>query len=127
MEGIKVVIIIAVLVFVFIVLGYIIYTVNANRKFKPIEIHEAEILARNLIQKRYGKGRDFMKLFYDDFIKEFPGFDNYNYTYVLQCLNPNNRNRKNPDLVESALIFLGNPQLVVGSVRHDSYLNNLKI
>lgn len=122
MDATQIIIISAVVIIAIFAIGYAWYTSYTNRKYKPIEIQEAEELAKQLIKRRYGKGCDHMKLFYDEFIKEFPVFESLNYTYILQCFNPNNRERKNADLIESALIFLGRPLIVEGSIRHDSYL-----
>lgn len=96
--------------------------IATNRKFKPIPIREAEETVKALIIKRYGKKKNHMRLFYEDFIQYFPQFDeqNYSYAYILHCLSPTNRSRSNPDLIESALIFFERPLIVEGSSRHYS-------
>lgn len=99
--------------------------VMTNRKFKPIEIKEAEKLVKHLIRKRYGKRKDYMRKFYGDFIEAFPQFSDYNYDYVLHCLNPANQ-RTNPEMVENALRLLGKPLIVVGSLSHESFVKREK-
>ncbi|MEC7753807.1 MAG: hypothetical protein VYB44_07240 [Bacteroidota bacterium] len=124
MVTIEIVVIASAVMFSLLIVGFLKYKITVNRKFKPVEIKEAEELARLIIKRKY-KGRDYMRLFYSDFVKEFPSFETYNYTYFLQCLNPKNRERKNPDLIESVLIFLDKPVIVEGSIRHSNYLKGL--
>lgn len=87
-----------------------------NRQFKPIPIKEAEELLKELIEKRHGAHRNYMRRFYNDFIKDFPEYseEHYSYNYIRLCLSPGS-DKKNPDLIEKALIHFEKAMIVEGS------------
>ena len=91
--------------------------VATNRQFKPLSIKEGEDLLNKLMKKRHGAHRDYVRRFYDDFIIDFPEFSEeyYSYNYIRQCLSPGS-DKKNPDLIEKALLHFEKVLIVEGSI-----------
>lgn len=116
MEGSHLIILFSVVVLLFTSVLLTVYTVRANRRFKPMPVTEAEEMVEKLILERYGKQRGNKRSFYNDFVLQFPEYaaPNYSYNYILQCLRPT-YDRHNPDMVECVLRFFEKTYLVEGS------------
>ncbi len=102
------------IVVVTLVMLYLKDKVLTNKKFKPMAVKEAEQLVANLIRQRYGRKKNYLEVFLNEFMEEFPDWQTRTKKHLKMCINPNNE-RKNPDLLEDILKFFEKVYIVEGS------------